>query len=84
MRLFPFPRLPEVLALFDTLPAAGRAPFRSQWGSGSCSLSEDVEPVGGGGGGVGVLDSLDLTEQSLMGRNDELSISIKSGFTLSQ
>ena len=70
-----------MLALFLTLPAAGRAPFRSQWGSGSCARSEDVEPVGGG---VGVLDSLDLTEQSLMGRNDELSISIKSGFTLSQ
>ena len=37
-----------------------------------------------GGGGGGVLDSLDLTEQSLMGKNDELSISIKSGFTLSR
>ena len=83
MRLFPFPRLPEVLALFVTLPAAGQAQFRSQWGSGLCSLSEDVELVGGGGGG-GVLDSLDLTEQSLRGKNDELSISIKSGFTLSR
>ena len=41
-------------------------------------------PLEGEGGGVGVLDSLDLTEQSLMGRNDELSISIKSGFTLSR
>ena len=59
LRLFPFPRLPEVLALFVTLRAAWRALFRSRWGSGSCSLSEDVEPVGGG---IGALDSLDLTE----------------------
>ena len=47
-------------------------------------MSNPLEGGGGGGGGAGVLDSLDLTEKYLMDRNDELSISIKSGFTLSR